>query len=175
MKKKNEQLVTERLTLHPICTCDETQVMRILFNEQIKKTYMIPDFNDEEQARKLFLRLIELGKDERHFVFGVYLDKRLIGFVNDCGMDETTAELGYVILPEYHRRGYATEAVCACIDELFGRGLQKVTAGYFEGNDASRRVMEKCGMHPTAREENIEYKGTTHRCIYCEIEKKDRQ
>jgi ribosomal-protein-alanine N-acetyltransferase len=54
--------------------------------------------------------------------------------------------LGYVIAPEHQGKGFATEAVQACIHELFRMGYEHVRAGYFEGNTASRRVMEKLGM-----------------------------
>lgn len=64
----------------------------------------------------------------------------------------------------------ATEAVSACIDELFRIGLQKVTAGFFEENNASRRVMEKCGMHKLKKEDDIEYGGILHHCLYYGIE-----
>ena len=40
--------------------------------------------------------------------------------------------------------GYATEAVRAVLEELRDMGFRRVTAGYFEGNEASHRVMEKC-------------------------------
>ncbi|MBQ9545110.1 MAG: GNAT family N-acetyltransferase [Clostridia bacterium] len=33
------------------------------------------------------------------------------------------------------------------MEYLFGKkGFQKICASFFSGNDASRRVMEKCGM-----------------------------
>mgnify|MGYP002591663155 CR=1 FL=1 len=34
----------------------------------------------------------------------------------------------------------------AVLGELRGTGFRKVSAGYFVENEASRRVMEKCGM-----------------------------
>ena len=66
-------------------------------------------------------------------------------------------------------RGYASEALVTAIDELFRRGFKRVCAGYFEGNDASRRVMEKSGMKPTKEEAVISYRGVDHRCLFCEI------
>ena len=48
-------------------------------------------------------------------------------------------------------------------------GFAKVTAGYFVGNEASRRVMEKCKMKFTDEEDEAEYRGEKHKCRYCEI------
>ena len=55
--------------------------------------------------------------------------------------------LGYLVDPEHHGRGYATEIARAGLDLAFGDlGLHRVTAGCFADNAASWRVMEKVGM-----------------------------
>ena len=51
-----------------------------------------------------------------------------------------------MIAPAHQGKGFATEAVEACIEELFRMGFAHIRAGFFEGNVASCRVMEKCGM-----------------------------
>ncbi len=57
------------------------------------------------------------------------------------------AALGYVLDPDHHGRGYATEMVVAALDLAFGElGLRRVTAGCFAANIGSWRVMEKAGM-----------------------------
>ncbi|MBE6709069.1 MAG: GNAT family N-acetyltransferase [Ruminococcaceae bacterium] len=57
------------------------------------------------------------------------------------------AEIGYVLNPDFWGRGYATEAVRRVIRFGFDYlGLHRLEAKYMEGNNASRRVMEKCGM-----------------------------
>ncbi|MBO7150558.1 MAG: GNAT family N-acetyltransferase, partial [Clostridia bacterium] len=44
-------------------------------------------------------------------------------------------------------RGYVTEALACFIDYCFTeKGFDKVYASFFVGNEASKRVMEKCGM-----------------------------
>ena len=48
-------------------------------------------------------------------------------------------------------------------------GFRRVTAGYFQENDASRRVMEKCGMVRTDQTDEDEYRGERRVCRYCEI------
>lgn len=63
---------------------------------------------------------------------------------------------------------YATEAVHAMIEELLKMRFCKVKAGYFEENEASRRVMEKCGMKQLSYTDEIEYRGIVHKCFYYE-------
>ena len=49
-------------------------------------------------------------------------------------------------------------------------GFKKVIAGYFSSNISSLRVMEKCGMKKISYENEIEYRGKKHKCLYCSIE-----
>ncbi|MBR2336096.1 MAG: GNAT family N-acetyltransferase [Clostridia bacterium] len=57
------------------------------------------------------------------------------------------AEIGYVINPEYHGQGIATEVVGRVIKYGFENlMLNRIECRFIEGNDASRRVMEKNGM-----------------------------
>ena len=171
MKKKNEQLATDRLVLKAFSECDRAAMLDIFCNETIKKTYMLPDFESKEQAGVLFDRFLALSNGDERLLYGVFLENTPIGFINECEKHDTTMELGYVITPEYQGQGFATEAVQACIQELFRMGFDHVRAGYFEGNDASRRVMEKCGMHKISLEEDIEYKDVLRHCFYFEIDK----
>ena len=82
-------------------------------------------------------------------------------------LENGSAEIGYGILEEYRGQGYASEALEAAIEELFRMGFEFVKAGYFAENPASRRVMEKCGMHPLPEEAVIPYRGIDHRCLFC--------
>lgn len=171
MAKKSEKMQTNRLTLRSYEERDRQQVVKILYDEDIKKTYMIPDFDNQKQAEALFEKMMAFSRSDDHFVYGIYLDDTLIGFVNDCEIKDSAIELGYVVAPAYQGKGFATEAVRACIEELFRMGFQQVKAGFFEENIASCRVMQKCGMHKINFEEDITYKGILRHCLYYAIEK----
>ncbi len=57
------------------------------------------------------------------------------------------ASIGYSITPAHQGRGYATEAVAAVIEALFGAaGIHRITAGIDPQNVASRRVLDKLGF-----------------------------
>ncbi|MBP3441014.1 MAG: GNAT family N-acetyltransferase [Tidjanibacter sp.] len=65
------------------------------------------------------------------------------------------AELGYWLAEEYWGRGLMTEAARAIIERAFGTlGYRRLWCGYYEGNERSRRVMEKCGFKPHHTEHN---------------------
>ncbi|MBO7403622.1 MAG: GNAT family N-acetyltransferase, partial [Clostridia bacterium] len=158
-----------RISLRPITDEDEADCIALLRDNIINRTYMLPDYEDDEAARPLFRRLRDLSTDPTHFVRAVSLDGKMIGFVNDVVLEEEVAEMGYVIRPDLHHRGYATEALRQTIRALFDRGLRVIRAGFFEENAASRRVMEKNGMTPTGEEETIDWRGAAHRCVYYAI------
>lgn len=144
---------------------------QLLMNEEITETFMVPAYPDVQQYTELARKLLRFSRpeDETHLEYGIFLNGALIGFVNDCGYDESSIEIGYVIHPEHQNRGYATEAVGAVIVELWDMGFRTVTAGFFEENIASRRVMEKCGMRLNGIWDYEEYRGIQHKCLYCEI------
>lgn len=76
-------------------------------------------------------------------------NRKMIG---TCGFtafhyDSNSAEIGYVLNPDYWGKGIAAEAVQAVLAVGFCTfGLHRMEARYMEGNDQSRRVMEKVGM-----------------------------
>ena len=160
---------TQRLTLRPLAPSDLEQALSIFYSDKVKATYMLPDFPARENAEKLFDRLLTLSHSAEHLVRGITLDDTLIGFLNDTEINDGTIEVGYALHPDYWNCGYATEALTAVIGELFRVGFPTVRAGFFEQNPASGRVMEKSGMHRIDFTDSIDYRGTSHRCIYYEI------
>ena len=174
IRSKKTYIQTPRLVLKPYDECDMQELLGLLYNEEIGKTFMVPVFSSAEEAEKTARRLIAISRSDDRIMYGAYLEGKLIGFVNDCGTDGDTVEVGYVVHPGHRGRGYATEMLSAVIGELFRIGFTRVEAGHFEENPASRRVMEKSGMHPISKEEYIDYRGRTHRCLFCAIEKKGK-
>ncbi len=162
---------TERLTLKPFEPEDKTALSEILLNEEIKKTYMIPDFENTEALDKMVNRFTELSRSDSRFVRGIYLKKALIGFVNDVGIDGGEIELGYVIHPAHWGRGYATEMLKAVLKLLCESGFSVIKTGAFSENPASIRVMEKSGMVRCAQTDELEYRGKKHVCVYFERRK----
>ena len=63
------------------------------------------------------------------------------------GLNEDERVMGYWVGRPWWEQGYATEAAEAILRCAFHeQGVSAVWAAYFEGNDRSRRVMEKTGM-----------------------------
>ncbi len=168
--KKKAMIQTKRLTLKPYSMQDADALLDLLTMPEVTDTFMVPEMESRRCLEELVQKLISFSQieDDKHLEYGIYLNGKIIGFVNDCGIEDDEIEIGYVVHPRYQGRGYATEAVRAVITELREMGFRKITAGYFAENTASLRVMEKCGMQQTDETEE-EYRGRKHICKYCEL------
>ena len=154
------------VTLRPMRPDDRERMLDILTSGKVNKTYMIPDFAKREDALPLFQRLMDMSISGSKYVRAIDLDGGLIGFVNQVDVDNGAIELGYVIHPDFHGKGYMTSALKLAIDEMFEMGYAQVITGAFSTNAASLRVMEKCGMDLMEKTDLIEYRGITHTCLY---------
>jgi RimJ/RimL family protein N-acetyltransferase len=70
--------------------------------------------------------------------------------IGDVGIrlhdNKMQADLGFTLAAEWQRRGYASEAVRTVLDDLFGRGLQRVSAECDARNERSARLLERVGF-----------------------------
>lgn len=109
----------------------------------------------------------------REDLFAVRLKEtgRLIGIILYFDAEGAYCEIGYGLGSAYWGRGYGTEAVGRFLEYLFReKGFRTVRASFFTGNEASRRVMEKCGMRFSRfAEKEISYLGMDRDVIYYEI------
>ena len=161
---------TPRLTLGPLREGDKAALVALFRHDAVKETYMVPDPLDDALADRLFARMMALSHDDTRYVFGIFLDDALIGVLNDTEIEGGTIEMGYALHPNHWNCGYMSEAFAAVIDHLRTRGFATVTAGAFEKNTASLRVMQKCGMTRLDKTDEIEYRGEKHICIYYGVE-----
>lgn len=70
----------------------------------------------------------------------------IAGFVGPPTSDGVV-EIGYAILPDYQRRGYATEAVHALIRQAFAdASVQRITATTYQMLEPSIGVLKKTGF-----------------------------
>lgn len=162
---------TTRLSIKPYETDDMEALIGILSNEVVKETFMVPDLRGQEEQEKMFRKLKNDSESELHYAGGIYLTDTLIGLILDVEVNGNSVEVGYALHPQYHNCGYATEALQGIIMYLFQNGIKEVVAGAFEYNLSSIRVMKKCGMEQIDKQEEIDYRGKKHHCVYYSIKK----
>ena len=159
------------MILRPFLESDWPRAAQLLTSAEVGKTYMLPEFESMEQARPLFDRLMQLSKEDARFVRAMEAGGEFVGLLNDVETGDGFVELGWAVCHDRWGRGFATAAVKLAIGEMFARGFRQVIAGAFEENQASLRVMEKAGMAPIDKTDEIEYRGRIHTCVYRAIRK----
>lgn len=97
-----------------------------------------------EEKRDLILALEH--KRDAKVIGSIGLHDRQVSLAYEQLMSR---EMGYVLSPEYWGQGLMPEAaMCVLEYGFYQMGLDMVWCGHFEGNEKSRRVIEKCGMIP---------------------------
>ena len=162
---------TKRLILKEITENDFSSLFALLTNEEVKKTYLVPDFKSEEDFLKMFRHLQNLSQNPDSHTAGIFLNGILIGLFHKVEIYGDRVEVGYAIHPTYKNQGYATEALQAGIEYFFEKGFTEVYAGAFKTNSASIRVMEKAGMKKTKMKASVDYRGETYPCVYYSIKR----
>jgi RimJ/RimL family protein N-acetyltransferase len=110
-----------------------------------------PTEGDLEAAR-LFVRRLSEGEESGPFgLFEILEDPGQvvvggIGFHRPPGADGAV-EVGYGIVPSHWNRGICTQALRSIVDFAREQGAVRVEARSLPSNGASRRVMEKVGLH----------------------------
>jgi len=158
---------TERLIIDSIRVTDkEAYFQNISHDKKVLETFIcryadsLEEFDFSGYLTNPALFAIRLKETEQ-----------LIGILVLCDETEVSCEIGYGIGSRYWNRGYATEAVRRFIQYCFEeKGLLTVYASFFTGNDASRRVMEKCGMaYCRFSEKELTYLGVERDLTYYAI------
>jgi RimJ/RimL family protein N-acetyltransferase len=119
--------------------------------EIYERTIRIPHPYTPTDAEK-WLALIEADRRAMWPIAGAIRDRneRLIGSVGlerKFWPDRPVGELGYWLAKPFWGRGIMTAVVRAVCRHIFDTlDVQKITAHVFSFNDASARVLEKCGF-----------------------------
>lgn len=166
-----DEIFTRRLRLKSIDRLDKEDLIEILKDEVVNKTYMVPPLNNKQDEDDLFNRYYRLNSLDDYFVYGIYFEGKLIGVIHSVNIKDKEIELGYFINRLFHNKGFASEAVRAVISHLLESGYEVIKAGAFSENLASMKVMEKCGMKRIEEVEEITYRCQKHLCFYYEIRK----
>ena len=144
-------LTTERLILRPWEDADAEDLYKYAKDERIGPPTGWPAHTSVENS--LYIIRTVLSAPETYAVC-LKEDGRPIGSIglmagdqSNIGLPDSEAEIGYWIGVPFWGRGLIPEAVREIIRYAFeDLQLETLWCGYFEGNDKSKRVQEKCGF-----------------------------
>lgn len=149
---KMPTLETERLILRPMQMFDAFDMYEY---SRMPKTSQFLTWNphsDIEYTKNYLAFVINKCRAGEFYDWAVVLKGEEEKMIGTCGFSKIdfsndVGEIGYVINPDFHGRGYATEAAKRIIDFGFNiLKLHRIEAKYIIGNDASLAVMKKCGL-----------------------------
>lgn len=149
---------TPRLLLRPWETADAEDLYRYARDAQVGPIAGWSPHASVEESRTIIESVLSapetyavVPKKVGHAVGSIGL---MIGDKSNIGLPDTECELGYWIGVPFWGQGMIPEAsqrlLTRAFEELY---MEKVWCGYFDGNEKSKRVQEKCGFryHHTAQ------------------------
>lgn len=162
-----DRVETERLILRPWREDDAPELYRRACDPQVGPAAGWAPHKDVEDSLNV-LRTILMKPDTWAITLkGSDLPVGSIGvFPSSCSLANGQPEIGYWLARPLWGKGYMPEAVRAVIDLCFARGAQHVWCAHAEGNDNSRRVIEKCGFQYRCTEDWVSALGDTRASRY---------
>lgn len=156
---------TKRLVLRPFRHGDESDVLayrsradvvRYMPTEPLPASGAVAFIADRVPATRI-------QADDDKIILAVEYEGLVIGdlLVRVTQMADRQAEIGWAFNPDYHGRGFATEAARELLVLAFsGLGMHRVFAQLDPRNTASARLCERLGMRREAHfREDIWFKG----------------
>ncbi len=145
------ELQTENLLLRPARVSDADDMFAYAKNPEVSKYLLWSPHPDLAYTRRYLEYLAGRYRIGAHFEWAVIHKKtgRMIGTCGFAKIDtaHNSAELGYVLHPDFRGQGLVVEAAKRVMDFGFSvLMLHRVEARYMVENAASRRVMEKLRM-----------------------------
>ncbi|EJL70086.1 GNAT family N-acetyltransferase [Chryseobacterium populi] len=142
------KLETERLILKDIDESNVEDILRIRSNEIINQFVQRNSPKNNYDALQFILTIKERTRNNETFYWGISLKDQpnLIGTIClwNFSEDRKKAEVGYELLPDYHRKGIMSEALSAVLNYGFNElDLQEVLAFTHKLNDNSKGLLLK--------------------------------
>jgi RimJ/RimL family protein N-acetyltransferase len=161
MRHPSTQLDTQRLTMiaatleHVRVELESPERLSVLLDARVSSAWPTGEY--DRDAMEFFRARFEEGGKEVEGWYGWYAVRKadaqgpraLVGAGGYFGPpdSEGVVEVGYSVLPEWRRMGYASEVVRALLGRAFSHArVMKVIARTAESNPASIGVLLRCGF-----------------------------
>jgi len=162
---KMPTLVTDRLIMRKMLISDYADMFDYA-SRPVTTKFLLWAPHESPKFTKRYLNYLQGQYREEHFYDFALVEKdsgKMIGTCGFTGFDLTnnSAEVGYVISPDFWGHGFAAEALRRLMRFGFTElMLHRLTARIMDGNIRSMRVAEKCGMrHEATHHDSMLIKG----------------
>lgn len=141
------RIETKRLVLRPWSEDDAAALFRYASDPEVGPAAGWAPHKSEEDSLHI-LRTVLM--DDHTWAITIAPSERAVGSIGiPVGKNEKENgehEIGYWIGKPFWGNGYVPEAVRALLSLYFAFGAGRIWCAHAEGNDKSRRVIEKCGF-----------------------------
>ncbi|MEM0576765.1 GNAT family N-acetyltransferase [Flavobacterium polysaccharolyticum] len=155
-------LETERLILRRVLPSDVKEMFKLRSNPETMKYIPRPLLTNYEEALAHIKTMDDKIETNEGINWAITLkgDDKMLGVIGHYRIkpEHYRAEVGYMILPEYHGKGITSEAVQCVVDYGFKTmKLHSIEGVIDPENEASERVLQKCGFVKEAHFKENEY------------------
>lgn len=164
--KNPPHLYTKRSYLRKMMKSDSHDMYEYAKSEEVTR-YLLWEPHSSEMYTYKYLSYLQSRYRAGDFYDWAVIMKDTYKMIGTCGFtsfnfEANSAEIGYVLNPDYWGRGIATEVVSEVVKFGFNElGVNRIEARYMEGNSKSRHVMEKVGMtYEGMHRESMHVKGS---------------
>jgi len=179
IQKKFPDLSTERLILRELLVGDAQGLFEIRSNENVMRWVDRPLPKTIEDALVTIRQSNEMIANGTGINWAMCLKEtgKLIGFIGFYRLDDANdkSEIGYMILPDFWRKGYTAEAMKVLIPFGFQQlNLHRIEADINPENEASIQLALKMGFIKEAfLRQNFKYNGRYIDTLICGLLKSD--
>jgi ribosomal-protein-alanine N-acetyltransferase len=164
-------LQTNRLSLWPIRLSDAPALFEARGDAEVMRYWDWPEQKDVAAVERIFAEHLPELTNETTKWWAVALSPEGPA-IGECDLSEIDAhhgraEVGFLFARRHWGQGYAREAMERVIDYGFNDlGLARLWARFHDGNDASKRLLEKLGFTYEGRLRNhIARDGARRDCL----------
>jgi ribosomal-protein-alanine N-acetyltransferase len=144
----NEVIQTSCVVLRKFERSDAADVFAYASNPRVARFMPWRTHESLADAEAFIAMVLARGDREHTWAIRLVAEPRVIGAIEFSLVNDTHAQVHYVLAEEHWNRGLMTEAARAVMD--WGRArypaLRHIGTSAFSENIASQSVMEKCGL-----------------------------
>ncbi len=164
-------LETDRLILRKILPRDLDDMYEYSRDPETSK-YLLWEPHSSKSFTVAHIRYLQAQYQKAAFFDWAVIEKESGKMIGTCGFTEIyekelRAEIGYVLSPLFHKKGFGSEAVRKVLHYgFFTLGLEKVSARFMGDNLASKKLLEGFGFFDDTKGKETIYKRGKKQIIY---------
>ena len=156
--KDNKFLEKEDVVLRPLELDDAEFLQELTIHEDVRPYLGRKPMPVNLQEEREYIREQTEDKNYVHFLIEYNGEKTGHIFLGGLEKDFGRTSVGYSIHPGFHGQGICTKALKLVTKYTFETlNRHKIRGAYLEGNEASRKVMEKAGFTEEGLEREYKY------------------